>query len=259
VPGLVGRTEAAALSAAKTAGVGAKVVERRNAEDPKGTVISQDPSAGSWFHGRGTVKLVVSNGPARVAVADVLGRPVLAARQQLMDDGFVVVLQSVDDPRPEVTGQVLDQDPVGRTEALPESRVTLTFSNGPPPVPVPDLHGLSYDEAVAQLQAVHLNAKQGTPQFDDNIPSGKVIGTVPAKGDKAKYDSVVTVILSKGQDLVKVPDVHGLDVDTAQSKLERAGFEVDVIKYRKGRHVKSQSPSAGKKIRRGSTVTLRLN
>jgi eukaryotic-like serine/threonine-protein kinase len=259
VPGLVGRTEAAAMSAAKRAGVDAEVVERRDAEDPKGTVISQDPSAGSWFHGNGTVKLVVSNGPARVAVADVLGRPVLAARQQLMDDGFVVVVRGVDDPRPEVKGQVLKQDPVGRTMAEPDSTVTLTFSNGPPPVPVPDVHGLSYDEAVAQLQAVHLNAKQGTSQFNDDIPKNRVIGTEPAIGKDAKYESVVTVILSKGPDLVEVPSVRGLDVDTAQSRLESRGFVVDVKNFKKGRRVRSQDPPAGEKVRRGSTVTLRLS
>jgi eukaryotic-like serine/threonine-protein kinase len=259
VPGLVGRTEAAALAAARHAHVSAKVVERRNAEDPKGTVISQDPSAGSWFHGGGTVKLVVSKGPAQVAVADVVGRPVLAAREQLLADGFVVAVNPVDDPRPEVKGEVLKQSPVGRTMANPESKVTLTFSNGPPPVPVPDIHGLSFDEAVGQLQAVHLNAKQGTPQFSDTIPKNKVIGTQPPKGAKAEYGSDVTVILSKGPDLVAVPDVRGLDVDTAQSRLESRGFVVDVIHYRRGHRVKSQSPSAGTMVRRGSTVTLRLS
>jgi serine/threonine-protein kinase len=258
VPGLVGRTEAAAMAAAKHAGVDAKVVERRNAEDPKGTVISQSPSAGSWFHGNGTVQLVVSRGPAQIEVADVVGRPVLAARQQLLDDGFVVEVKPVNDPRPEVKGDVLKQVPDGRAKAEPESKVTLTFSNGPPPVPVPDLHGMTFDEAVGQLQAIHLNAKQGTAQFSNTIPKNRVIGTEPAKGAKAEYGSDVTVILSKGPDLVAVPDVRGLDVDTAQSRLEAKGFTVDVIGYRKDHRVKTQSPSAGKMVRRGITVTLRL-
>jgi serine/threonine-protein kinase len=258
VPGLIGRSEAAAMSAAKSAGVDAQVVERRSAEDPKGTVIAQSPSAGSWFHGNGTVRLVVSSGPARVQVADVVGRPVLNANDQLLADGFVVVLRAVDDPRPEVKGEVLRQDPPGRTMAEPESKVTLTYSNGPPPVPVPDVHGMTPDEAALQLQAVHLNAVPGPTQFSDTVPKGKVIGTEPAQGVKAKYGSDVAVIVSKGQDLVQVPDVRGLDVDTAQSRLESRGFVVDVKNFRKGHRVKSQNPSAGEKVRRGITVTLRL-
>ncbi|MDQ1519041.1 MAG: eukaryotic-like serine/threonine-protein kinase, partial [Actinomycetota bacterium] len=146
VPGLVGRSQADARTAATRAGVDTKVVDRRASGDPAGTVISQDPSAGSWLHGRGTVRLVVSSGPALVEMPDLVGRPVFAATQALSDAGFVPKAPKLEYSASGPKGTVLGQDPAARSRVKAESPATLIVSQGPPPVPVPDVHGLSYGE-----------------------------------------------------------------------------------------------------------------
>jgi serine/threonine-protein kinase len=71
----------------------------------------------------------------------------------------------------------------------------------------------------------------------------------------------VTLTLSKGPEMVEVPDVVGQSVDEATETLEAAGFEVDEDRGLLGIFrdtVKSQSPSAGDKAPKGSTVTLKI-
>jgi serine/threonine-protein kinase len=187
---------------------------------------------------------------------DLVGRPVFAATQALADAGFV--------PKPpqleysgETKGTVLRQDPAPRSRVKAESPATLVVSQGPPPVPVPDVHGLSYGEAATQLAALHLQPRS-KPVFSDTVPKGEVIRTNPAALRKAPYDSIVNVYVSKGPDLVAVPNVIGMTVETAQPKLEARGFAVEVKRFRPGRKVGDQSPLPDEKARRGSTVTLIL-
>ncbi|MCZ7535158.1 MAG: protein kinase [Acidimicrobiia bacterium] len=68
VPGLVGRTESAARTGAQAAGLEISVAERRSADDPAGIVLSQSPDPGSRAREDSKVRLVVSTGPAPVAV-----------------------------------------------------------------------------------------------------------------------------------------------------------------------------------------------
>jgi serine/threonine-protein kinase len=256
-PGLVGRTEQGALALARSAGVDAEVVDQRASDDPTGTVISQDPAAGSWMADDGTVQLIVSTGPPDVEVPDVVGRPVIAAAKQLQDAGFLVTPKEQYDPRPETKGNVLSQDPSAREEAKAESTVTLVFSKGPPPVDVPNYQRQPYEDVRDLLADIHLRAER-VLEFSDDIPEGAVIRTDPAAGATAEYDSVVKVYVSKGPDLVTVPDVEGLGIEAALRRLDARDLKADLGDGEPGSRVRDQSPEAGERVLRGSTITLRL-
>lgn len=64
---------------------------------PKGTVLRQDPSAGSTFKmsNKPTIQLTISNGPKMVPVPNVAGQHQDTAREQLRNAGFEVVFAVV--------------------------------------------------------------------------------------------------------------------------------------------------------------------
>jgi serine/threonine-protein kinase len=123
---------------------------------------------------------------------------------------------------------------------------------------VPDVRGMSLEEASAALEAKGFEVRDDR-QFSDDVPVDRVIGTDPATGAETPYGATVTVHVSKGPDLVVVPDVVDLTVEDATAALDRAGLRVgDVKNYRPGARVRSQSEEPGTKIKRGSVVDLTL-
>ncbi len=103
---------------------------------------------------------------------------------------------------------VIATDPAGK--APPDSTVALVVSDGPAPIVVPNVARKSYDAAAAQLQTMRLGAAR-VEQFSNTVPAGQVIRTEPAVNTKAPRDSVVQVFVSKGPDMVAVPDLHRQD------------------------------------------------
>ena len=93
------------------------------------------------------------------------------------------------------------------TKAPYGSTITLVPSQGHPPVPVPSIPSNStYAQAQAALQAVGLAAAQN-PQASASVPAGDVINMSPASGTAAPYGSTVTVNVSTGPPMTKVPNV----------------------------------------------------
>jgi eukaryotic-like serine/threonine-protein kinase len=93
--------------------------------------------------------------------------------------------------------------------------------------------------------------------FDD-LPKGLVVRTEPAAGAGATWGSTVTVVVSKGPDLVVVPDVVGLSRGQAEQRLREAGLGWSYV-FPIGSQVVDQSPEPGDQAKRGSEVRLLLN
>jgi serine/threonine-protein kinase len=255
VPNLVGSTFEEARDDGRQAGL--EVRRRaRTARDPAGTVIAQDPEPGTFSTGGGALVVWVSSGPPPVALPGVTGRPEADARATLEGAGFEVAVSS-DFHEQVPAGTVAGQDPAEGEKVRPGSQVHLLVSRGPRPVTVPNVVGKTYDEATKSLADRHLGVKRAE-DFSDSVPAGEVIRQDPVAGEEAPRDSAVTVVVSRGPDVIQVPDVRGEDIDDAVRHLEAAGFEVDVVGFRFDGRVRRQDPSPGKVVRRGETVTLYL-
>lgn len=257
VPSLVGSQEKDAAAKATEAGLLMKVVERRTADDPAGLVIEQHPAPGEFLGEDSEVEVVVSRGPPPVPLPVVSGKPEAEAVALLQQAGFVVVAERrFDEVVPKDVA--IDTDPPGSAGKAPrDSTVKLFISDGPAPVPVPDVAGKSFDEAAAILAAAKLAAVR-TEGFSDTVAVGVVIGTDPAVGQPAARDSQVAVIVSKGPELVAVPNVVGLSVEAASAKLAEFGLTPDVKDYGPGKKVRAQDPGSGTQVKKGSKVTLFL-
>ena len=225
----------------------------RNADDPKGMVMGQHPDAGFFLDRGGTVNLVISKGPKPVALPAVVGQPAPQAEAAIANALFVPVLEhTFNETVPK--DAIVSTSPSGK--AAPDTKVTLVVSDGPAPVTVPNVAKKTYDDAAAALTAAHL-VPQRTDQYSDTVPPGQVIRTTPASGAKAPRDSAVSVVVSKGTDVILVPSVTGKTIDAATAAAQAAGLTVAVQgAYTPGKPVKGQSPAAGLPDRKGQVLTL---
>ena len=93
-------------------------------------------------------------------------------------------------------------------------------------------------------------------EFSDSVAPGVVIRLDPGQGAKAERDSTVKVIVSKGPELVKVPDVNGKTIDQAVAAIEAAGLTAGDVQGRAGGTPFATDPPAGQSVRKGTTVDI---
>ncbi|HEV7787042.1 MAG TPA: PASTA domain-containing protein, partial [Thermoanaerobaculia bacterium] len=198
--------------------------------------------------------------PTHSAIPDVIGKTSDQASQILDDKGFKVAIKAVPSGAPR--DQVVEQDPIptdrGGGKAEEGSTVTLSVSSGPAIAAVPSVVGLDEAEATKRLENVgfKVNAMQ---QFSKTVPRGAVIGTSPPAGTQLSTLQPVTLLVSRGANTVLVPNVVGLNDQAALAALSNAGLsgtEVQKDSTEPAGKVLSQSPGSGKRVGRGSQVTI---
>jgi serine/threonine-protein kinase len=151
-------------------------------------------------------------------------------------------------------GKVLTSDPSGGAKVKVGSTVELTLSKGSDLAIIPSVVGLSVEEATTKLSEARLNIGQTLTVFSEKAAAGLVAGTDPASGKTIKPNSTITLLISKGSNLVLVPNVMAKTTKQATADLKALGLKW-VIKG-KGTKVKNISPKEGTQVKRGSTITL---
>jgi serine/threonine-protein kinase len=261
VPPLLSKTEAQARDRLKAAGLDVGQVERAYDDTvERGSVISTDPAPGARIRDHDSVTLTVSLGPETVNVPDLAGQPLAKAQARLKADGLepgmVTREFSEDVPR----GSVIATTPQAGTRRHAGSAIALTVSKGSP-IDVPDVTGKDPDEARQELTDAGLKVKVATERVHSDQDKGKVAAQSPNDGSRAAEGDTVTLTLSKGPEMIEVPDVVGSSVDDARERLEALGFEVDEDRGLLGLFgdtVKKQSVEGGDKAPKGSTITITI-
>lgn len=163
-----------------------------------------------------------------VNVPDVSNKPIAEARSELQAAGFTIGTETeVYNPDVEA-GNVVSTDPAAGVQAAKGSSVNITISKGTEQVTVPDLRGMSADEAQRVLASYGLNGQQGDTVFSDDVEENRVAQQDIATGTTAYKGDTITFHLSKGPETASVPNVQGLDFETARDRLEAAGFTVSL-------------------------------
>ena len=224
---------------------------------PENEVFKQDPDPGTRLNRGDEVKLTVSQGRGKVPVPDVTGKSLSDAEGALEDAGFEVdVRQEASDSVEK--GKVIRTDPAANTQVERGSEVVVFESTGTQLVAVPDVAGQSAVSASNQLGAAGFKVESVT-EASDSVEENTVIRTDPAAGTQAPKGSTVRLVVSSGQEQVRVPNVIGLTQSAATQELEAAGFVVvvdEVISPTSNGRVVSQTPQAGSQVQKGSTVRI---
>ena len=219
----------------------------------EGLVATQSVDGGERARRRDTVVLQPSLG---ITLPDLTKRPAGAATGRL-EDLQIPFRRTTDTSLTVPKGSVIATRPEGGTVLKAGKVVTVVVSTGKPKVPVPDVTGRRASSAEDVLAAANLKVRRERV-FDDNIPDGRAVGTDPGAGSAVPWGSTVVLRVSKGPDLVEVPQVVGLSKREAEERLAAAGLRARYV-LPVGSRVVEQSPGPGEQAKRGSEVRLLLN
>jgi serine/threonine-protein kinase len=220
VPSVVHRDVFGAVYTLQRAGF---TVHTRVLDDPRpaGFVLAQHPRGGTVAEGS-TVTITLSD--VTTTVPDVIGRSETDAAAALHKAGFATVA-SRDDFRSDVDpGTVVGSTPTAFADAAKADPVTLTVARDPH-VTVPNVVAVGQAAATAQLQQAGLEVSVRTAS-SHTVPAGAVVSQSPSADRVAVRGDTVTLTVSTGPKLVKVPYVVGSSSDDAVGALEDAGFSV---------------------------------
>jgi beta-lactam-binding protein with PASTA domain len=195
----------------------------------------------------------------KVEVPRVTGKQLFAARTSLERVGFKV--RETRAPSTEAVGTVVAQDPNAGDEAKKGSTVTLEVSQGPGNVAVPAVANLPQATAVKELNDAGLKA---TIDFaaSDTVAKGIAFRTVPREAQEVQRGTRVRLLVSSGPEKVTVPDVTGLEQNSAEGRLSAEGLGVAVQQVESDQpegQVVSQSPAGGSKVGQGARVTITVS
>jgi beta-lactam-binding protein with PASTA domain/predicted Ser/Thr protein kinase len=203
-------------------------------------------------------------------VPNVTGNQLNVAIALLQQDGFSVgEVKRVERDAP--VNEVFEQDPLASPPADEASLdcafltffcskpdVTLTVSAGPGTAKVPSTAGLTREEASKRLEAVGFGVDVETVT-SDSVEEGLVIHSEPSGGNTATKGSEVTIFVSRGPKLARVPVLVGSQRRLAVQQIRGRGLLPSVSEEESSApagEVISQSPSAGTEVEAGSTVSI---
>ncbi|MFI2757301.1 Stk1 family PASTA domain-containing Ser/Thr kinase [Streptomyces echinatus] len=261
VPPLLTKTETQAKARLKSAGLDVGQVKRAYSDTVKrGTVIGSDPAPGARIRDHDSVTLTVSLGPETVNVPNVEGKPLAKAQARLTADGLEPGMVTREFSEDVDKGSVIRTTPDAGTKRHAGSAIALVVSKGSP-IDVPDVTGDDPDSAKEELTNAGLKVRIAAGRVNSEFDDGKVARQSPGDGSQAAEGDTVTLTLSKGPEMIEVPDVVGDSVDDAHDALEGAGFEVDEDRGLLGLFgdtVKEQSVEGGDRAPKGSTITITI-
>lgn len=220
-------------------------------EIAKGHIAEVQPATGTEVNTGSTVEVRMSKGKRPVTVPGVKGQERDRAKKTLEKAGLQVAEETEEFNKDIPSGQAIRTDPKEGAEVESGSEVTLVLSNA---IEVPDVQGLSIDDARKALREAGLNPVDGAPVEDSSEDSGDVAEQAPGAGELLDPSKNTDVEIRESTSQ-RVPWVLGLTGERAREKLEDAGFEVE-IKGDPNGLVLGQSPGPSSRSHRGAVVTL---
>jgi len=257
VPYVVGLQQAQAVNLITEKDLIPRVRRVSNSDVEEGFVFAQNPTEGTRVDKETVILIDVSSGKPEVTIPSVVGQSVEDAVAELTQAGLNAQVVEVNSDKDE--GTVTAQSPSAGTVVVEGTQVRINVSRGPKPLSVPNVIGLPYDQAAAELQRVGFGVAR--VDVDSELAAGIVTDQDPNGGSESSKGSTVTLSVSRGPVTSAVPDVTTQDVAIAQTTLEAAGFRTRVVLEDTDDPsfdgiVISQDPVGGTQAKPSSLVTL---
>ena len=242
------------------------IVEEANEELPVGAVIRTDPETGKKLETGKVLTFVVSTGPPPVPLPELNGLDAASALATLSDGGLVLGVETPEYSEDVPTGVIIrwavTSQPtlVAGQEVIKGTAVDTFVSQGPAPRVVPDLTGMSIESATTALTDIQLTINRGDDQFS-TVAAGGVATQSPAAGESLARGTAVTVAISKGPDLVAVPQLLNLKFDKVGPAIVNSGFVLGAVTgntrgFPIAIYVAGQPVAVGQLLPRGTTLDL---
>lgn len=197
-------------------------------------------------------------------VPDVRGFRTEQAREVLLAEGFLLsdeITEKTDMDTP--PGVVLEQYPKAGAKCKLDRKIYVTVSKGALPVIVPDLIGLSPQDAKYRISESRLVLDSVLYEFSSDFPDGAVMGQTLVVNDTAAIGDSIMIVISVGRHPSEfvIPDVKGKILSEAAETIARGGFKITEIVYKKNEDylpdtILDQKPPAGEIVYQGAEIRL---
>lgn len=262
VPDLVGMTEEEAKAALSKKHLGYHATKAASDKYEKGLIISQETAAKTKVDKNTQINVVVSLGKEEkdVTIPDVTGMDESSAYKTL-ENSNLTVDSKADYSDSVEKGKVISTDPSAGASVKEGTKVVMTVSMGVAKATVPNIVGLSYDDANASLVNAGLLSGNVTEENSDEYEAGIVMSQKTKADKKVDRNTTVDYVVSKGPKVVtvSVPSLSNKTGDAAAQALTDAGLSVGNVTYEynsviSNGYVISQSASPGSQIEKGTAV-----
>ena len=201
------------------------------------------------------VAFTVALAPSTAAVPDVVGKTGDEAAEIIKKAGFSYDSTATYDDNV-AEGKVISQSYAAGTQLQLGSTISVSISLGPKPVEnvkVPNVVTYSWADATAALQSAGLAARY------TGDPAGVVVSQDIKAGTEVAPNTLVTVTLASDTKMVKVPDLVGMSVTSAEEATDKIGLVLKMDGAGAHGTVVEQWPEAGTKVEIRSTVYVEID
>ena len=185
----------------------------------------------------------------------------ILAREKVTAAGFHYQ-EKEDHDSAEPKGTFTKQSPKGGSMAPKGSTVTVWFSSGPKDTAIPDVKGMTQQEARRALEKAGFKVSPAASVEDSqDVPKDHVTRTDPAAGQSVAKGTSILIYISSG--MTKVPDLSGKSKDDATKTLQSLHFNITIREQASNTVAKdmviSTDPAAGSSVQQGAMITVTVS
>lgn len=265
VPNVVDSSYNDALDTLRENSLHGLIYDKVNDESTVDNVVSQSPEKETLVSKGSIVDLTLSAGKEKGFLLDVENFNSDDAEKLLKDAGFTVKTEEDDDESYAPNAVKSQSVSSGYTEKGQEIvlKVTPSKTAGTETVTVPDIVGMDFDTAKAELKKVGLYLSKNALQYSDSVSENLIMKQSKAPKSEAKKGETVFVTVSLGEEKVYVPDITYRTEQKATEMLNNLGLKVNV-KYEESKTVAkgtviSQETASGSPVKKGSEITFTVS
>ena len=193
-----------------------------------------------------------------VDVPNVVGKQ-LSVATRLLEERHLRVSSSEVTNSDVPAGQVISQSPEPGESVKEQRMVHLVVSKGAGDITIPDLQGMSFDQAREKLKALGLSIGKITYENDPSKDDGVVLSQGLQAGGKASKGATVDITINQTKGTtVEIPNVVGMTIKEAKEALGNLGLSIGKISgsNEDSAVVTAVSPAPGSSVKRDESITL---
>ena len=207
---------------------------------------------------------IIGGSGKEVVVPDVKGMSYSEAKEVLEEKGLKI--EKADEPiasQKIEKGKIVSQTPSKNSKVKKGRTVRVILSAGNAELKVPDLKGLSYNEAKTLLSEMGLQISKGDEVDSDSISEGLIASQYPAAKTKVDKGDIITVNISRGKKDAVIPKLVGTKFTSENDIseiLSKYGYKLGKVSYEESYEtpgtIIKQSPDAGTTAEKKTTVDI---
>ncbi|MCI8447694.1 MAG: PASTA domain-containing protein [Eubacterium sp.] len=242
----------------------------------KNKILSQQPRDGAVAEAEETIRVIMSGGREEIMMPDLSGMTREEAEQLVIRQNLILNADGISEEYSDVVqkGRVITQSVPAEERIAVQTEIKLSISLGSLSeetalLEVPNLTGMTKEKAIRQLgkfkeqYGFTYSLGEVKNKYSTKVEKGRIISQSPKAGETARTNEPISLVISKGSEMVQIPELLYLTKDQAVEKLQKAGLTAGVVtdysEQAAAGLVIRQDIQTGEKAAKGSRVTITVS